>query len=52
MYRALWNVIPGPLWLRISISVVAAAAVVALLGFVVYPWIATVLSAPTESTVQ
>lgn len=52
MYAALWRVVPGPLWLRISILAVAAAGIVALLAFVVYPWVATVLTPGVESTVQ
>lgn len=52
MYAALWRVLPGPLWVRISIVVAAAAAVVALLAFVIYPWVATVVTPGVESTVQ
>lgn len=52
MYAALWRVLPGPLWARIFILAVAAAGVVALLAFIVYPWVATVLAPGVESTVQ
>ena len=40
MYRALWRVLPGPLWAKISQSVVIAALVIALLFGVVFPFIA------------
>jgi hypothetical protein len=52
MYAALWRVLPGPLWARISILVVAAAGLIALLAFVIYPWVATVVTPGVESTVQ
>lgn len=52
MYLALWRVLPGPLWLRILICVVAIAAIVAALFFFVYPWVASVLTPRVESTVE
>lgn len=52
MYAALWRVLPGPLWVRISILVAGAAGIVALLALVIYPWVATVVTLGVESTVQ
>lgn len=52
MYAALWRVIPGPLWVRISIAVVVIVAVIALFALVIYPWVATVVTPGVESTVQ
>lgn len=51
MYAALWRLLPGPLWLRITIAALAVAAVVLLLAYVVYPWVASILP-NIESTVQ
>lgn len=38
MYRALWNVLPGPVWARVIQLAILAVAVLALLFFVVFPW--------------
>lgn len=40
MYRALWRVLPGNLWLKVVQMTGLAIAVVALLFFVVFPFIA------------
>jgi hypothetical protein len=41
MYGALWRLMPGPLWLRIILIIVLFVAVLALLLFVVFPWLNT-----------
>lgn len=46
MYLALWRLLPGPLWLRIANAVAVSSAVVLLLMFVIYPWVAQVLPEP------
>lgn len=51
MYAALWRILPGPLWLRVGTVVVALACVAALLMFVIYPWVAVMLTPNVESTV-
>ncbi len=51
MYAALWKIIPGPLWVRILIAVVAAAAVVAALMMYVFPWVDAYIS-PKDVTVK
>jgi len=51
MYAALWRVLPGPVWVRILILVVAAALVLAALVEWVFPW-ASVTLLPQESTVE
>lgn len=51
MYAALWRLLPGPLWVRITIAAVAVIAVVLLFAYVVYPWVASVMP-NLESTVQ
>lgn len=50
MYAALWRILPGPLWVRISILVVAASVVIAALMMFVFPAIDAAI-APREVTV-
>ncbi|NUT21156.1 MAG: hypothetical protein HOV77_18450 [Hamadaea sp.] len=38
MYAWIWRHLPGPLWARISTSVVAVAGICALLWFFAFPW--------------
>jgi len=40
MYRALWNVLPGNLWLKVVQMTGLALVVVAVLFLVVFPFIA------------
>jgi uncharacterized membrane protein len=49
MYAALWRIIPGPLWLRITIATVATAVVVTLLMVFVFPWIDTMMTSQNSS---
>jgi ABC-type transporter Mla subunit MlaD len=51
MYAALWRVLPGPLWVRVLIAIVLIAAVLALLIFVVFPFVQTFTAQP-EVTVE
>lgn len=46
MYAALWRVLPGPVWLRILILLVAAAAILAALVFWVFPAVNALLPTP------
>ena len=39
MYAALWRVLPGPVWLRIILVLLLAAAVVFALFIWVFPWV-------------
>jgi hypothetical protein len=48
MYTALWKVLPGPIWVRIVIVVVAALAVLAALAFFVFPWVDNLLTRSVE----
>lgn len=52
MYAALWRLLPGPLWIRVSLAVLIAAGLVALLALVIYPWVAAVLAGNIGTTVQ
>lgn len=51
MYRALWRILPGPIWLRILISLVLIAAVLAALVVWVFPYFDHLI-APPDVTVQ
>jgi len=51
MYGALWRVLPGPVWLRIILLLILAAAVVFALFTWVFPWVDSVLN-PINVTVE
>lgn len=51
MYAALWRILPGPVWVRTLILVVAAALMLAALVEWVFPW-ASDTFLPQESTVE
>jgi hypothetical protein len=51
MYGALWRIIPGPVWLRALIVIVAVVLVVAALVEWAFPWAADTLL-PQESTLE
>lgn len=51
MYAALWRILPGPVWVRILILVVAAAALLAVLVEWVFPWASSTLL-PQDSIVE
>ena len=52
MYAALWNVLPGPLWVRILIVIVLLAAVLSALTFWVFPWIDDLTTPAQDVTVE
>jgi uncharacterized membrane protein len=41
MYSALWQLMPGPLWVRILLMTLLCAATLAALVFLVFPWLNT-----------
>lgn len=49
MYSAIWRLLPGPMWLRIIISTILVATVVALLMTFVFPWVDTMMSSQNSS---
>ncbi|HLP22710.1 MAG TPA: hypothetical protein VK139_01545 [Microbacteriaceae bacterium] len=49
MYAALWNILPGPIWLRIIIVAILAVAAVAALFTWVFPWFDGIVN-PQQST--
>ncbi|WP_203230611.1 hypothetical protein [Agromyces humi] len=50
MYAALFRTLPGPLWLRIVLVVILAAAIVLALFAWGYPWMDTIID-PQDVTV-
>lgn len=50
MYSALWRILPGPVWLRVLILLVAAAAVLYGLFWYVFPWVSQLIT-PQDSTI-
>ncbi len=51
MYAFLWRLLPGPLWLRISLAVIAVALAVLLMVMFLFPWLGSFLNA-YEVTVE
>ena len=51
MYAALWRVLPGPVWLRIILVLLLAAAVVFALFTWAFPWVDGIIN-PIEVTVE
>lgn len=51
MYAALWRILPGPLWVRVVIAVIVAAAVIAALMTFVFPWVDSFMT-PRDVTVS
>jgi len=51
MYGALWRVLPGPVWLRIILVLLLAAALVFALFTWVFPWVDAILN-PINVTVE
>ena len=51
MYAALWRVLPGPVWLRIVLLVIAAAAVLTACVLWVFPLVDQ-LTTPADVTVE
>ena len=51
MYGAIWRVLPGPVWLRLLLVLLLAAAVVYALFTWVFPWVDAIIN-PIEVTVE
>lgn len=51
MYAAFWHVLPGPLWLRILITLVIVAALLFVLVTWIFPWIDSIVTGTAEGTV-
>jgi hypothetical protein len=41
MYGALWRLMPGPIWLRITLFVAIFAVILVALVLFVFPWLNT-----------
>lgn len=46
MYAAFWQLIPGPVWVRIIVVVLLVAAVLFSLVTWVFPWVQTLIDTP------
>ncbi|MDR2508541.1 MAG: hypothetical protein LBC50_00190 [Candidatus Ancillula sp.] len=46
MYKALFNVIPLPVWLKVILVLLILAGIVALCFQVIFPWLADILPYP------
>jgi membrane protein implicated in regulation of membrane protease activity len=44
MYAALWNVLPGPVWLRVLLALALAVAALYVLVTWVFPWVDTLVN--------
>jgi hypothetical protein len=51
MYGAIWRVLPGPVWLRLILALLLAAAAVYALFTWVFPWVDAIIN-PIEVTVE
>jgi len=51
MYRALWRLLPGPIWVRIILALILVTAVVAALIVWAFPWALENL-VPLDATVE
>jgi hypothetical protein len=51
MYSALWQVLPGPVWLRIILLLLLLAAALFALFTWVFPWVDGIVN-PIEVTVD
>jgi hypothetical protein len=51
MYAALWRILPGPVWVRLLLLAVIAAAVVFTLFTWVFPWLDGIVN-PIDVTVE
>ncbi|GGI45412.1 hypothetical protein BCL57_000950 [Agromyces flavus] len=51
MYGALWRVLPGPAWLRVSLLLVILIGLVAVLFTWVFPWVDGIIN-PIDVTVE
>ena len=52
MYGWIWRRLPGPLAVRLSLAAALALGVVALLMFVVFPWLEPMLPFNNVTTAQ
>jgi hypothetical protein len=51
VYAALWNILPGPIWVRILLVVVLVAVVLFCLVEWIFPWVNTLLPI-SDATVE
>ncbi len=51
MYGALWRALPGPMWLRLLLTIALIAVALYVLGTWVFPWVQSFLDTQ-EVTVE
>ena len=51
MYRAIWGILPGPVWLRVIIALLLVGAVLAALVIWVFPYVDHLIT-PQDVTVK
>ena len=51
MYAALWNWLPGPVWVRAVTLAVAAVVLIAVLFEWAFPWVTSVLPYQEQTVV-
>lgn len=44
MYAALWNILPGPIWLRIVLVLILLGAALYVLSTWVFPWVDAIVN--------
>jgi uncharacterized BrkB/YihY/UPF0761 family membrane protein len=49
IFPAIWNVLPGPRWLRAIVLVIILAAIVWVLFEYVFPWVAETFNIQEQS---
>ncbi|GAA3729263.1 hypothetical protein GCM10022239_02460 [Leifsonia bigeumensis] len=52
MYGALWRVLPGPIWVRVLILLVALAGVLFCLQEWVFPWVNSLIPIPDATVTE
>ena len=50
MYGAIWRALPGPTGVRVALATLLAVAVLAVLWFLVFPWVGEHLSYDPTTT--
>lgn len=51
MYAWMFRQLPGPLWVRLLISLLLVAGIILILMMYVFPWVSDQLSLWTQSTI-
>ena len=52
MYAFLWRLLPGPLWLRIVLALVAVVAALVLMVTFLFPWLGSFINSYDVTVVE